>query len=138
MTTDPSWALQVAVFSRLSVDAELATFVSDRIYQDVAAYIDWPGPYVVISEAQCLPDEADCIEGSEVFLTLDAYSQDGGWEEVKTIAEIIKQLLKDESLLSLSDHVLKIISRDNCVFRMESDNVTRRAIMTFRANTEPL
>ncbi len=64
VATGPDLELQIAIVAVLRASADLKTLIGDpiRLYQSVpdgAAF-----PYITIGEGQCVPDVADCIDGS--------------------------------------------------------------------------
>lgn len=135
---EPTLDLQGAIVARLKADAALAELVSTSVFDRV------PGgtapPYVVVGEDQDVPDLAECIDGSEIFVTINAYSRSVGKPGVKRIAGAVKAALHGaEDALELSDeNRLLLIEHNGTIFRTEPDGLTQRAIMTFRALTEPL
>lgn len=50
-------------------------------------------PCVVVGEAQVVADEADCIVGSEVYLTLHAWTQENTFTACKSICGEIRRAL---------------------------------------------
>jgi len=50
-------------------------------------------PCVVIGEAQVVADEADCVIGSEVFLTIHVWTQENTFTACKSIAGEIRRAL---------------------------------------------
>lgn len=137
MSGGPDFELQKAVAARLKADATLVslTGVNARIFQDVTASPTFP--YITIGESQNLPDKAECIDGSEIFITLHVYSKAPGFGQVKAIAAAISDSL-DEAALDLDEHDLFELTRDSVLFRTDPDNVIKHAILVFRALTEPV
>jgi hypothetical protein len=134
---EPTLDLQGAIVARLKADAALAELVSTSVFDRVPSTAM---PYVVVGEDQDVPDLAECIDGSEIFVTINAYSRSVGKPGVKRIAGAVKASLHGaEYALELSDeNRLLLIEHNGTIFRTEPDGLTQRAIMTFRALTEPL
>jgi hypothetical protein len=139
--SSPDLALQAAIVTKLKADTTLQSLIGNpiRLYQDVPPFTAWPGAYVTIGESQLLPDKAGCIDGSEIYVTLNVWAQSPGYAEVKRIANAITDALDEqEDNLTIIEHKICLIQREEILFRRDTDNVTTRAIMTFRALTEPL
>lgn len=136
MTSAPL-ELQAAITAALKASAPLQALIGStiRLYQDVPANPTFP--YATIGDAQQLNDQAECIDGSEIFLDVHAFSRASGDQEIKRIAAAVSDAI-DGASLSLNNHRCVLIERDFIVFRKDADNTTRHAILTFKALTEPL
>ncbi|TWA16004.1 uncharacterized protein DUF3168 [Sinorhizobium medicae] len=64
----PEWELQVAIVARLKADAALTALISRRVYDQPPDPVTYP--YVTIGEAQFLRDDATCISGGEIYVTM--------------------------------------------------------------------
>ena len=133
---EPSLALQKAIYLALLDDAAIQAHVSDRIY-DAIPQDETHTPYIVIGEAQVIADAADCIDGSELSLQLDIWSDERvGFPTVKSIAHDVRRVLNSFSP-SLEGNRLILFYMENVRFLRDPDG-TRHAAMTFSALTEPL
>lgn len=140
MSGGPDFELQKAVAARLKVDATLVslTGVNAKIFQDVPPP-PITFPYITIGESQAIPNEAECINGSEIFLTFHVYSKGPGYEETKRIAAAIYSSLHDaDDEITLDEHRLFLLKFDLELYRTDQDSVIKHAILTYRALTEPL
>lgn len=132
--TSASWALQQAAFAALSMNGAVRDIAGERVFDAVprgAAF-----PYVVIGDdAEANWDTAtDC--GSEHTLSVHIWSRVGGHKEVKCAAEAVRGALHGAEL-SLDGHTLVDLRFLSADFRREPDGETFRAVLRFRAVTEP-
>lgn len=136
MIIGPDLELQGAVSTVLKASADLKTLIGDpiRLYQDVPP--EAVLPYVTIGLGQVVPDLAECVDGSEVFLDLHAWSQANGWEELKKIVAQLYAAIEGATL-SMTENRCLLIERYSEHRMHDSDGVTKHAVVTFRALCEP-
>lgn len=132
--TDPALAVQEAVIAALRLSS-LNAVVNGRIYDSVPA--TKPGatptfPYVTFGEAQSLPERADCIDGTEHFFTVHAWSRAVGFPEVKRMAGAIREALH-EAEIEVTGYRLIDLALQNTQFMRDPDGLTSHGVMTFRA-----
>lgn len=138
-----SFEFQKAVVARLASDAALKALIGDpaRIFDDIPS--DGSGrpkaafPYVSIGAAQDVPDLADEYDGSELFLDLHVWSRAVGFGEAKRIASALTARLH-EADLTITGHRVLLIERGEQRFLRDPDGLTRHAVLTIRALTEPV
>lgn len=134
MSTDPSLALAKAIIAKINGDDNLQSLLTGRIYDRVP---DGPTfPYVKIGEDQDVPDLAEGINGSEIFLNIHIWSRAVGFPECKRIANALSTLLH-ETDLALDENTFKLIERHMLIYRTDPDGLTSHGILTLRALTEP-
>jgi hypothetical protein len=127
-------ALQKAIVGRLKGDATLTALVSGRIYDRVPP--DAPRPYVTIRAIQVVDDGAECIDGAEVFIDLDVWSNAVGKVEASQAAGAVRKALHEAALpLDEPYALIEIAHRDTNVGDGGYELLTR-ARMTFRALVE--
>lgn len=129
----PDLELQGAIVSRLKADATLATLIGSRVYDqppDGASF-----PYFTIGEAQFLRDDATCISGGQVYLTMHAWSRAVGFPEVRRIADAVVESLHLAPITLPTNHLISIMHRQTRTFR-DPDGLTSHAVIEFVANTE--
>jgi len=95
-----SFALQQAVFSRLTGYAPLVAVIGARVYDDPpkdAAY-----PFVSFGPMDAVVVDADCIDGATETLQIDVWSdaQDGQRECKAILAHVRKALHRFEAALT--------------------------------------
>jgi hypothetical protein len=136
MSRGADFETQVAVVTALSASTALKALIgtTPRLYQDVPEAPTFP--YVWIGPSQVLPDRADCIDGSEIFFDLHAYSEGKGYSEVKNIAAVIVSILNDASLTITGHSCVDIYLNDERTF-IDEGNLIKHSVLTFRALVEP-
>jgi hypothetical protein len=123
--------LQGAINTRLRADVPLTALINKRVYDqppETATY-----PYVTIGEAQSIQDDATCVSGEKIYLTLHAWSQAVGYPEVKRIAAAVKESLHLAPLDLPSYRLVSILHRQSRVFR-DSDGLTSHAVIELLAS----
>lgn len=138
MSDGPDLELQGAIVAKLKADTGLQALLGNpmRLYQDVPAPAALVFPYVTIGEGQNVPDQVQCIDGSEIFVDVHVWSRSPGFAECKRIAAIIESALNDAILL-LTDNRCIEIERDGARYLRDQDLETKHGVVTFRALTEP-
>jgi hypothetical protein len=127
-------ALQKAIVGRLKGDAPLTAIVSGRVYDRVPAGATLP--YVTIRNIQAVDDGAECINGHEVFLDLDVWSNAVGKVQASQAASAVRSALHEAPLVLDEPHALvEIMHRDTNVGD-GGDELLTRARITFRALVE--
>lgn len=138
MTQDASHELQVAIVSALKADADVAALVDGRIYDVVPAQAGKDTaqfPYVSFGPTHDMPEDADCIDASDLTIQLDVWSRDPGFAEARRIAKAVRLALDDDTL-TLSDNALvyfTYLRRDDI---RAPDGLTTQIAMTFSAGIE--
>jgi hypothetical protein len=127
-------ALQGAIVARLKADAGVSALIAGRVYDRVPA--TYALPYVQIRTLQGIEDAAECIDGREVYIDLDAWSDKPGKVEASRVAEAVRKALNFAPLALEEPHALVEIAHRDTDITTESDALTSRARMTFRALVE--
>jgi hypothetical protein len=131
--SDPSLELQKRLVAALKALA--MTEVGDRIYDRVPEAAAFP--YLSIGDCQVLPDKAGCIDGSEVFLQIDAWSRATNYGETKTIAKQIVARLDDAEDLNVDGYDVIVFELQGVQHLRDPDGMTRHAAITFRTLVQP-
>lgn len=129
MSLSPALALQVALVSTLKGATDAGANVFDRVPEAD------PFPRITVGEIQELDNAYDCYEGTESYLTINVFSRKVGYPEVKRIADQVRQLVNDTMVVD--GHTLELIKFESAEYQREDDGLTSRAIITFRALTQP-
>jgi hypothetical protein len=132
--TNASWALQSAVFAALTADATLQSLIDTRLYDAVP--LNPTFPYVVLGDGKETNFDTATDEGSEHQFNVTVWSQGGGHQESKSIANAVRFRLNNATL-SLDGHALVDLRFQDCEYARESDGQTYSATLSFRAVTEP-
>ncbi|MCJ8051673.1 DUF3168 domain-containing protein [Shinella curvata] len=130
----PEYELQAAIVTLLKADASLMNLVNG-VY-DQPPTTAWATPkegYVTIGEAQFIRDDATCLEGGDVYLTLHTWSRKVGFPAVKEIAFAVSESLHMAPLVLASWRLVSIMHRQTRVFR-DPDGLTSHAVIEFAAS----
>ena len=132
-----SLALQSAVFAALSANPDLATQTggAPRIYDDVPPAT--PYPYVSFGQTVERDWSTGTEDGREHTFTLHVWSRAPGRAQVHAIAALIRSSLH-QAALPLTGFRLINLRHEFSEARREPDGETYRALVRFRAVTEPL
>lgn len=133
----PSLELQGAIVTALKASTDLQSIIGSpiRLYQDVPPNPVFP--YITIGDDQNVPDLAQGLDGSEIYLTINVWSRASGYSECKKIGASIKACFPVDTGLSLSENRCLLIERRNEQHMMDQDTITAHGIYTFRALVEP-
>lgn len=135
MPNDASAALRAAVHDALTGNAGLISVLgSPKIYDEPPREAAFP--YVTLGETRVADLSAGGEPALEHQLTLHAWSRQGGHREANVIAGALLQAL-DDAPLALAGHRLVNFRFATADIRRESDGHTYRALVRFRAVTEP-
>ena len=132
--TSASWALQQAVFAVLSMNGAVRDIADERVFDAVprgAAF-----PYIVVGEGGEADASTATEKGREHTLEIHVWSRAGGHKEAKLAADAVCEAL-DGVLLELDGHTLVDLRFTTADYSRESDGETYRAVLRFRAVTEP-
>ena len=132
-----SLALQSAVVAALTANIDLTTATGGvaRIYDDVPP--STPYPYLSIGQTIERDWSTGTDDGREHTFTLHVWSRTPGRRQVHEIASLVRATLH-QAALPLSNHRLINLRHEFTEARREPDNETYRALIRFRAVTEPL
>ena len=136
-TPSASLALQTAIVAALSANPDLtaATGGTPKIYDDVPPAT--PYPYVTLGQTMERDWSTGTEEGREHTVTLHVWSRGRGRAQVHAIAAMMRATLH-QAALTLDRFRLINLRHEFSESRREPDGETYRAIVRFRATTEPL
>lgn len=128
--------LQAAYKAKLDANAGVQTIFGSpvRCYEDVILGAVFP--YITLGEDQEVPRLADCINGSEIIVTLHVWSRSGGYGEVKQGSDAINDALH-EAGYSLPNFSVPVFQRNGYRQMKDPDGLTTHAVVTFRAIVNP-
>ena len=131
-----SWALQQAVYAALSVSDDIKELAGDppRLFDAVPRSSAFP--YIVVGDDAETNWDTATESGSEHTLAIHVWSRAGGRKEIKLAAEAVRECL-DGASLALTGHTLVDLRYPRSDFTRENDGETYRAVLRFRAVTEP-
>lgn len=129
-----SWALQQAVFARLTSDEALTALLGGaRVYDDVPVRAAFP--YVTFAQAGERDWSTASEEGAEHALVLHVWSRASGRKELLAIMQALRVCLHDAAL-TLDGHRLINLRHEASEVRRETDGETYHGIVRLRAVTE--
>lgn len=130
---DPALAMQKGTLSIMKA-GQTGAITNGRIYDGV------PGnaakPYVSFGPFQMLPEHGDCLDGGEVFMTLDGWAAGPDTVQVKQLGAAIAADL-DRAELELDGQRLIELAVEQIQYLRDPDGITAHAVITVHAWTEP-
>jgi len=135
MSNDASLTLQRVIFTLLTNDATVASFVGARVYDrtpNPATY-----PLIVIGQDQVTDGMAECATDClEIYTQIDVWSEEVGKTQAKRIMGAIKRALHEVPIADRDGFAIQEILFDNSTIVMEEDGITTHGVLFFRALVE--
>lgn len=123
------WAVQEAMYKKLSTHEGLAGLVQDRIF-DNASVEDVTYPYVVIGEPLADPLETKTTAGEEIAIVLHVWSTYSGKKEAVEIINACLDALKGATSVE-GFQLLKVKVDGTQVFE-DTDTTRRHGVLRMR------
>lgn len=139
MSEDASHELQVAIIACLKADAVVSALIGGRIYDRVPQGVGLP--YISFGPTQDVPEPADGLDLSELFVQLSIWSDDPGFAEARRIAKAVIKALAHAFAggdLVLTDNALAYLECDGRRHLRDADGLTSHVALTLRAGIENL
>lgn len=129
-------SLQAAIFAALSADANVQTALGNpaRLYDSVPRKPVFP--YATLGGATETNWDTKTEKGREHRFTLAVWSRASGHKEAKDIAAVLIDAL-DSASLTLTGETLVNLRFEDATHTRESDGITFRTTLRYRAVTEP-
>jgi hypothetical protein len=127
----PELEIQGEVVRLLKADADVMTLVNG-VYDDVPTTC-WPPPkegFIDIGDAHTLRQDASCLEGGDIYLTMHAWSRKVGFPAVRAIADAMIEALHMAALTMPTHRFISMMHRQTRVFR-DPDGKTSHAVVEF-------
>lgn len=129
---DPLTELRVALVDQMRGDAALSAVA--RVYDeapqsDSTAFL----PYATLGPSSYTIEQVDCIDGGEIMIQVDVWSNEPGQAEVTRVAGLVREALKDFDP-SLSENALVEFTHWRTDFLI--DGAIKHAAMRFTAIVE--
>jgi len=124
------FALQTAIYTKLSTDNELTVTLGAKVFDDIPEETAYP--YVQIGEDVAGDWSTKDATGSEITVHLDVWSRYRGSLELKNIMDRIHTLLHDSSLSVTGTNFINMRFEFSDTIR-DPDGITRHGVMRFRA-----
>lgn len=90
---DPVLELQGGIIARLKANARLIALVGTRI-ADIPQST-WVKPYICIGPSNYVAELIDCIDGGEVMIQIDCWSESTTMKEIRDIADAVRRALRN-------------------------------------------
>lgn len=130
--SDPSLPLQGAYVARLKSEV---TEVAGRVYDRIPATATFP--YFNIGDIQTISDGVDCLDATEVYVTLHIWSRAVGQVEARRLAAAARSALHGWLPTLTGFRVVEHEHRDTRTLD-DPDGITSHGVMTFRALIDPV
>jgi len=128
---DPVLELQGAIIARLKANSAVAALVGNRI-GDIPQSA-WAKPYISIGPSNYIAELVDCIDGGEIMMQVDCWSDATVLSEVRQIADAVRRALRNwEPLLATN----ALVSFEPWRTDFISDGAIKQAALRFNAIVE--
>jgi len=127
---DPSIQLQAAIIAALKA---ASTAAGARVYDEVPDKAEFP--YISLGQMQVLSEKAECVEGAELYVTIDAWSRSKAKSEILSIGKAIIATL-DNAGLSGAGVDINCCELDDATYLTDPDGLTRHGVFTFHILTD--
>lgn len=128
----PSLELQVAIVTRLKADAAVSAIVGTRIYdhvpRGVGGAVTADFPFIGIADSHELQDDATCVTGYEVALSLDIWSRKPGYVETRQIAHAVVKSTHNWNASLPTNRLVTLEHRQTRMFR-DPDGLTSHGVV---------
>ncbi len=138
MPQDSCWAVQAAVYGRLSGNAGVtallaagAAGVFDHMPQSSVF------PYIALGDMAARPEETQSGGGYDITLDIHCYSRALGMKQSRAIRAAVSAALH-EADFAVTGQSLVLCRLERQETRLEADGETRHGVLRFRIITEPL
>jgi hypothetical protein len=128
--------LQKAIVATLKGNASVNAIIAGRIYDAVPTGA--VKPYVSFGVFDLLPERGDCLEGAEMFITLDGWAAGPDTVQIKQLGAAVAAALDEAALPLDAPQRLVNLTLERSQYLRDPDGITAHAAMTFRAQTEPI
>lgn len=91
--SDPVLELQGSIIARLRANSAVTALVANRVADIPQAA--WAKPYISIGPSNYVAELVDCIDGGEVMIQIDCWSESTTMKEVRDIADAVRRALRN-------------------------------------------
>jgi hypothetical protein len=130
----PVLALQGAIIAALRASEVVEDMVGGRVYDQPPTNATYP--YISINSTTEQVELAECLDGTEVSILLDAWSRATGRPEVLKIANAVRSVLHLQEFDVNGFHLVEM-RYVSCNVMMDVDGLTHHAVITLSADIEP-
>ncbi len=133
--TSPCFALQTGLYEALITHPGLLSLLgAARVYDHVPQPVIFP--FVTIGAPTVRDWSTGTESGLEHLVTINVWSRYGGKQELYEIADAIRDALDDRAIPVSGQHLINLRHQFSDLSR-DADGETHRAVLRFRAVTEP-
>ncbi|MBW1784666.1 MAG: DUF3168 domain-containing protein [Deltaproteobacteria bacterium] len=131
-----SWAIQVAVKTKLDAASALTALLNDGVNSIRDGVRQDDGfPYIAIYDVASQEEDTMAVNGLESLYSIHIWSRYKGQKEVRQIMDEVYNALHNQPLtISGSTHIMTLFKSSDTF--TEEDGETRRGIANFRIVTE--
>lgn len=90
---DPTLELQGAIIARLKANSSVTSIVGNRV-ADIPQST-WAKPYISIGPSNYVAELVDCVDGGEVMMQIDCWSESTTMKEIRDIADAVRRALRN-------------------------------------------
>lgn len=90
---DPVLELQGAIIARLKANSAVTALVGNRI-GDIPQST-WAKPYISIGPSNYIAELVDCIDGGEIMMQVDCWSDATVMSQVRQVADAVRRALRN-------------------------------------------
>jgi hypothetical protein len=128
---DPSLQMQKAIVAWLANDPVVDAPVFDAVPGNAVK------PYISFGPFQALPEHGDCLDGGEIFITLDCWANGPDTVEVKRLtAAVARSLDRAPMVLDYPQRMVEM-AVEQIQYMRDPDGITAHGVVTVHAFTEP-
>ena len=124
------FALQSAIYTRLSSDSTITTTYGATVVDEVLLGDDYP--FITLGEETTIDYGTKDVDGGETTINIHIWSRYKGAKETKNIMDRIHDLLHDYSLTVTGFNLINLRFEFSDIM-IDPDGVTRHGVMRFRA-----
>lgn len=132
--SDPSLAVQKALYERLKSNSALQALVGARIYDRVPANVVFP--YVELGHFQAQVRDYSCLKVTLIDADIRVWSRAVGQVEVKDIASAISAALHRANFALQDPHALVHCLHRDTNYALDADGLSESASLGFDIATE--
>jgi hypothetical protein len=130
---DPSLAVQKATIARLDADPVVFGITGGRVYDGVPP--NAVKPYISFGPFQLLPEHGACLDGGEIFMTLDCWAAGPSTVQVKQLGAAVAASLDLAELVLDTPQLLVELTVEQIQYLRDPDGLTAHAAVTLHGWT---
>lgn len=133
--SDPALDMLAALVAALKAEPSVSAIASDRVYDRVPQRVQYP--CLQVRDIQVLNDDAECVDGFEIFADVHVWSRAYGTPETRRLCSAAHTAIHNATL-PLANFSLVEIRHESTRVLDDPDGETSHGIVTFRALVDRL